>query len=137
MARKSKLTPETQQKITEAIELGATYELAANYGGVAYNTFNEWMKAGEDAPAGVKREFYEAVKEAEGRAAVKWLAKIEKAASEGNWQAAAWKLERRYPGDYGRTRTEHTGKDGGPIRVDVSKLSDDELLQLASGEGGG
>ena len=27
---------------------------------------------------------------------------IEMAASEGNWQAAAWKLERRYPETFGR-----------------------------------
>jgi len=134
MARKSKLTPETQQKITEAIELGATYELAANYGGVAYNTFNEWMKAGEDAPTGVKREFYEAVKEAEGRAAVKWLAKIEKAASDGNWQAAAWKLERRYPHEYGRrvTQNEITGAAGGAIRVEIAPLPDDQLDNIFS-----
>jgi hypothetical protein len=46
--------------------------------------------------------FHDAVKEAEGKATVGWLAKIEKAASEGNWTAAAWKLERRYPNDYGR-----------------------------------
>lgn len=129
MARKSKFTPDTQARIVQAIELGATYELAASYGGIHYDTFRTWMN---EKPA-----FSEAVKAAEGKAVVKWLAKIEQAASDGNWQAAAWKLERRYPGDYGRTRTEHTGKDGGPIRVDVSKLSDDELLQLASGEGGG
>lgn len=138
MARKSKLTPDTQARIVQAIELGATYELAASYGGVAYNTFNEWMKAGEDAQAGVKREFYDAVKAAEGKAAVKWLAKIEQAASDGNWQAAAWKLERRYPGDYGRTRHEHTGRDGGPILTrDVTDMTDDELRAIVEGTGGG
>ena len=44
--RPSKLTAESQKRITDAIRVGATYELAAQYGGVAYNTFNEWMKAG-------------------------------------------------------------------------------------------
>lgn len=130
MARKSKLTPGVQQRIVQAIELGATYELAASYGGITYQTFRVWMDT--------KPSFSEAVKAAEGKAAVKWLAKIEAAASDGNWQAAAWKLERRYPGDYGRTRTEHTGKDGGPILTkDVTDMTDEELDAIIAAKGGG
>jgi hypothetical protein len=48
------------------------------------------------------------------------LAKIEKAASDNNWAAAAWKLERRYPDVYGRTVQEHTGKDGKAIEHNVA-----------------
>lgn len=120
MARPTKLTPETQEKIITAIEQGATYELAAQYGGVSYDTFNNWMnraraettrlenpRTKEDVDEAPYVQFFNAVKEAEGRAAVKWLIKIEKAASDGNWQAAAWKLERRYPKEYGRTVHEH------------------------------
>jgi len=111
MGRPSKLTPKTQERIIGAIRVGATYALAAQYGGVAYNTFNEWMKKGEAANRGAYREFYDAIKSAEGDAAVKWLALIDKAAAE-TWQAAAWKLERRYPSDYGRTvqSVEHSGE---------------------------
>lgn len=98
MARPTKYTPETVKKITDAIKLGATYELACNYAGIDYSTFNEWQKT--------KPKFSEAVKAAEGEAAVKWLAKIEAAAAK-SWQAAAWKLERRYPQDYGRTIQDH------------------------------
>jgi hypothetical protein len=49
---------------------------------------------------------------------VKWLARIEQAASE-HWQAAAWKLERRYPKDYGRSVQQHEvgGPDGGPLTI--------------------
>lgn len=103
MARPTKLTPDAHKRIVQAIQLGATYELAAQYGGVAYNTFNEWMKAGAEVKSGPFRELYEAVKEAEGKGAIGWLAKIEAAANDGSWQAAAWKLERRYPHEYGRT----------------------------------
>jgi transposase len=95
MGKPSKLTPEVQKRIVDAIQLGSTYELAAQYGGIVYETFRVWM---DKYPA-----FSAAVKEAEGKAAVQWLAKIEKAANDGAWQAAAWKLERRYPGEYGRT----------------------------------
>lgn len=109
MSRPTKLTPETQEKITDAVSIGATYELAAKYAGVTYETFNNWMKAGAEAKSGQLFEFFHAVKKAEGAAAVGWLAVIEKAATE-TWQAAAWKLERRYPREYGRQVTEHTGE---------------------------
>lgn len=94
MARKSKYTPEVVQRLTLAIGLGATYELACNYAGIAYDTFRTWMNT--------KPAFSDTIKQAEGQGVTKWLAKIEQAASDGNWQAAAWKLERRYPKDYGR-----------------------------------
>lgn len=100
--RPSKLTPETQKRILEALSVGTTYALACQYAGITYATFRRWMVQGEQAKSGKFRDFYDAVKEAEGRAVVGWLAKIERAANEGNWQAAAWKLERRYPEDFGR-----------------------------------
>jgi transposase len=117
MARPTKLTPDTHKRIVQAIQLGATYELAAQYGGVAYNTFNEWMKAGEANKTGAFREFYDAVKEAEGKGAIGWLAKIEAAANDGSWQAAAWKLERRYPHEYGKTVVDQNTNGEMVIRV--------------------
>jgi hypothetical protein len=131
MGRPTKLTLEAQQRIVQAIKVGATYELAAQYGGVSYNTFNEWMKKGDAAKSGKYREFHEAIKAAEGDAAIKWLAMIDKAAVE-TWQAAAWKLERRYPQNYGRTVVDQNvrggGKDGaieGKITIEyVNRLND-------------
>jgi hypothetical protein len=81
------------------------------------STFYEWMNT--------KNEFSDAVKKAEGQAAVGWLAKIEKAANEGEWQAAAWKLERRYPQSYGRKVTEMRGS------LDLSDKTDEELEKIA------
>lgn len=151
MGRPSKLTADTQERIAQGISLGATYELAAQYGGVSYNTFNEWMKRGKiEAERREKNsvkegtvkwdneqpylEFYETIKEAEINAVIKWLAKIEKAASGGTWSAAAWKLERRYPHDYGRSVKEVTGKDGEPIKHEVKtelgNLSNSELEDI-------
>jgi hypothetical protein len=95
MAARPKLTPDVQRRICDAIGIGATYDLAAKYGGVAYETFRRWRES--------NRAFCAAIESAEARAAVGWLAKIEQAASDGTWQAAAWKLERRYPQLYGRT----------------------------------
>ena len=130
------------KKIAHAIELGATFQIAANYGGVAYNTLNEWKhrglaeaeRRGGDVPEGDEvwireqqyYDLYEVLLEAEGVGAVKWHTSIEKAAAGGNWQAAAWKLERRYHQDYGRVRLEHTGADGGAIEQKIIvTISDD------------
>lgn len=101
MPRKTKLTPKLQEDIVQALGVGATHEHAAQYAGIDGATFYRWLQAGEAGKAPY-REFCEAVKKAEGRAVVGWLAQIEEAARTGNWQAAAWKLERRYPKLYGR-----------------------------------
>lgn len=109
MARRSKYTPDVVQRVVQAIDMGATYELSAAYAGISYETFNTWRQT--------KPEFSEAINAAEGRAAVKWLAKIEQAASDGTWQAAAWKLERRYPHDYGKTVQDVNAKVDGEVSV--------------------
>ena len=110
--RRSKYTPETVEKLTQAIRLGATYKLACDYAGISEDTFARWREQHAD--------FADIIQKAEGTAAVGWLAKIEAAASDGNWPAAAWKLERRYPEMYGRQRVEMTGAEGGPIATEIT-----------------
>lgn len=125
MARKTKYKPEAVERIRHAIKLGATHELAAAYGGIGVATFYQWMK---DKP-----DFAQVVELAEGEAAVGWLSKIEAAAMDGNWQAAAWKLERRYPGDYGR-RTEKPKEEeaqSGGLRIIVGDPSPDQARRMA------
>ena len=109
--RKTKNTPETVSKLVQAIKLGATYALASSYAGISHDTFHNWMNT--------KPEFFDAVKEAEGAGAVQLLARIQKEATDGAWQAAAWILERRHPEMYGRQRLEHTGADGNAITIKV------------------
>jgi len=99
--RRTAADPAVAKRICDAVALGATYKLACKYGGVAYDTFLQWRRR---FPA-----FDRQVEDAEGRAGIGWLAKIEKAANEGEWTAAAWKLERRYPETYGRRDLRHSG----------------------------
>jgi len=113
--RPSKLTPEIRQNLAHAISVGATYELACVYAGIDYSTFRRWMLKGEEQAKGDHREFRDAVKRAEGEAVVRLLSIIELAAKD-QWQAAAWKLERRYPESYGRRTVEVSGPEGGPIK---------------------
>ena len=88
-----KLTPDVKERVLQAIRMGATYEHACAFAGIARDTLHRYRK---------DPTFRTEVEKAEGQAVVGWLAKIEKAASDGEWTAAAWKLERRYPSIYGR-----------------------------------
>lgn len=119
MARPTKYTPQCVTALTEAIQLGATYELACAYAGISFQTFNAWRKA--------KPAFSEAVQKAEGTAAVAWLRVIESAAI-NSWQAAAWKLERRYPQDYGRRVQEHQGATAQPLVVERVVFAEAERI---------
>lgn len=103
-----KLSPDVKERVLQAIRLGATYELACAYAGVSRRSLLRYRKDGA---------FGAEVEKAEGHAAVTWLAKIEKAASDGEWTAAAWKLERRYPDVYGRRVQEVRGSPDAPLRV--------------------
>lgn len=111
MAARGKYTPERIAIIVQAIELGATYKLAAAAAGISDTTFEDWRN---NKPA-----FSASIKEAEGRGAIKRLELIERAANEGSWQAAAWKLERRYPDEYGKTvvNNQISGPNGGAIPI--------------------
>jgi len=128
VGRRTKYTPETVERILQAVRVGSTDEHAAEYGGVDGSTFYRWLNS--------KSEFCDAVTRAKAEARTQSLARIRKAGADGDWRADAWFLERRYPQDYGRNVTEVTGANGGPIKhMDVTKLSDDELRTLA-GESG-
>jgi hypothetical protein len=90
-------------KLEQAILIGATYEMAAMYAGISDKTFERWRRQAETArPGSPLAVLRDRLRQAAGRAAIGWLAKIEKAATDGDWRAAAWKLERRWPDAYGR-----------------------------------
>lgn len=110
MARPSKLTPETQAVIIEAILYGSTYRDAAESAGVDYNTFNEWRKKGEDAKSGQYHEFNEAVTVANATCARNMVRIIQSAAAKGDWKAALEWLKRRRRDDWGDSAVmEHEG----------------------------
>lgn len=109
MAARLKRTPEVDERIKKALSLGATRRAACQYAGINPATFTRWYDRWAD--------FAALVEKAEGDATVGWLAKIEAAANDGQWQAAAWKLERRYPNEYGRRVLEHQGSEDKPLRV--------------------
>lgn len=114
--RRTKLTPEIQEKIVSAIRAGNYANVAAEYAGIGERTFYRWLERGREANRGIYWHFWQAVKKAEREAEVRAVAIIQKH-MEGNWQAAMTYLERKFPQRWSRRdRLEHTGADGGPIR---------------------
>lgn len=91
----TKFTEETQEKLLTAIRKGAPYEIACDYAGITYACLKNWRNKAEDEQIPEFVSFFAKLKEAQGHTALMWLDKIDKAMAE-SWQAAAWKLERRY-----------------------------------------
>lgn len=118
--RPTKYTPEYIDKILEAIRLGAPLTHACRYANVSFETFNEWRKQ--------YPEFSEQVKMAEGEMVKTCLEQIDTAATSGNWQAAAWRLERRYPHEFGRRDR---------IPIDERELERQFEAEMAGIEAGG
>jgi len=122
MGRHTKLTPETHNKIIQALKAGNYLETAAQYANIDQATVHRWLNRGADEtePDPRYREFREAVQNARAEAEARNVALIQKAANEGTWQAAAWFLERTAHSRWGRKASlEVSGEGGGAIIVDV------------------
>jgi hypothetical protein len=106
--RPTKLTPEVREEVCQAIRAGNYLETAAAYAGITRETFYDWMRKGRAQKSGAHVDFVDAVEKALADAEMFALQTITNA---NEWQAAAWRLERRYPERWRkRETTEHTGK---------------------------
>jgi hypothetical protein len=124
MARPTKLTKETIDKICLAIRAGNYAKIAANMAGVGETTYYKWLEMADKPKAlPIYREFRESVERAEAEAEVSAVARIKQAADNGTWQAASWLLERKHGERWGKNdkiRQEITGANGAPLSVELS-----------------
>lgn len=101
-------------------------ETCAAFGGVSYDTLNEWMKKGERLKRGKFFNFSESIKKAKAQAELLLVERIHDH-GEKEWQANAWILERRHPERWGRReRHEHAGK----VDVRMSGLSQTTVEEI-------
>jgi hypothetical protein len=98
--RPSKLTPEVQQRLCDAIAAGNYYQAACGYAGISYKVFREWMLKGEKARSGQFRDFRDAVTKAKTDAEVQVVA-FWRAQLPSDWRACRDFLARRYPQRWG------------------------------------
>jgi len=136
MGRKTTLTPEIIKEISDTLRICATMNDTASYLGVSYGTMQSWIRKGTELMMEVDatgRELDEVeqlfvnlsveVEKARAEARIRAVGKI-RSAMDGNWQAAAWYLERSNPKEWSRvSRTELTGLDGQAIQVDVDAVN--------------
>ncbi len=125
MGRPSKLTPEIQEAIVRLVAAGNYPETAAKAAGITGRTFYYWMARGRKARGGEFLQFFRAIKKATAEAEIRELSIIKQAVeggqvvkrtsrtlkdgtvivterfTVGDWRAAAWRLERRFPMRWG------------------------------------
>ena len=100
MGRPNKLAPEVRESILRSMRLGLFAEQAAQLAGIAERTLDDWIRKGRD---GVEpyASFYADFSAAKAQGEQSYVGVIGKAAASGNWNAAAWILERRHPKRWG------------------------------------
>ncbi len=125
--RPTKLTPEIQQRIVDALKSGNFRVSAARWGGVAFRTFSEWMASGEAEPDGKWGEFRRAVIEAEESAEIRAVALIMKAALT-DAKHAEWWLSHRHSVRWAEKKNV---KMSGEVGVrPLEKLSGERITEL-------
>lgn len=97
-------TPEVHKEVVASLKRGAYQVHAANAAGVSITTLQRWVKLGRE---GVEPyvQFAIDIDRARAEDALRNQAVISAAAIgkvAGDWKAAAWNLERKFPKLYGR-----------------------------------
>lgn len=112
----SAITPKQVEALTSAVKSGADLETACHYAGISIAVCYRHLERGKleserlandeqpDPAAADFLAFWEELRKARADAIVRSVAQIQKAATEGAWQAAAWWLERTVPETYGKNR---------------------------------
>lgn len=101
VGRPSGLTPEVKEKFLRALRVGSYLQDAADYAGIGRSTAMEWMAKGRAKTKPEFTDFLEAVEGALSESINTDLTEIAKAAKDGDWRAAAWRLEHRHPTKFG------------------------------------
>ncbi len=129
--RPSKLTEEVEKNILQMVKAGNYLETAAAYAGVSKEVLFKWLRLGREQKKGRLHDFVQLVEKALAEAEVRDVVTIG-AAAQQYWQAAAWRLERKFPNRWGsRSTIQHTGNNGEAIQVEtrttlVDKMANDE-----------
>ena len=129
--RKTKLTKELTDEIVKRIRAGNYIKVACEAVGISQTAYFDWLNKGEQ---GIEpyAEFLGAIKKAESEAHTHFVAVIA-AQAPSQWQAAAWWLERKYPGQWGKrekievSQEQVSSKEIETIEARFSHLSPKEL----------
>lgn len=114
--RKGKLTPELQASIVASLVVVPVLSTVAGAHGIHATTLSKWREKGaQGGPAG--KRYADFFSETEAAIEQARFSLVRDIATDPDWRAKLAILERTAPERYGRvTRTELTGKDGGPVQ---------------------
>jgi hypothetical protein len=128
--RPSALTDAVADRLVELIESGHYNRTAAQGAGIGARSFQRWLARGQEAderlnsgqPIDEQDErcwhLWQRIQQAEGRAVSEALAAIRQGWQRDNqWTAAAWYLERKYPGEWGRRQEVQIGPNDRMLEV--------------------
>lgn len=139
--RKSKLDSERQKKLLSAIRMGNDKKVACGVAGISEATLYRWLELAQKKNARAElREFRESLERAEAEAEAIKVGRINQAADNGRWQAAAWWLERKHPERWGqqtKIKAEVSGPNGEPIAISIEEARKVVLEMLNEGESDG
>ncbi len=108
VGRPSKLTPETEERILNAIRCGAPNKVACAAAGIGERTLYQWEEKARDQPDSEYAQFAQKLTRAREEGITARLAIVMKAAKV-DWRAAAWLLERDLPDLFSlKYRVEHS-----------------------------
>jgi hypothetical protein len=129
-----KLDATVQKDVCDLVKLGVAPREAAAAKGVDSETFAEWMTAGRMGGRGRGQyvDFVRGLEEAEAIAEAQMIGRVQRAASEGVWQAAAWLAERRFPGRWTRKSVQEDLVRNGPRTMRGTEDPFAELDNVAS-----
>ena len=114
------LDQDLTERLLEAIKLGMYTEHACAYAGISSSTFRRWREKAEE---GIEpfQSFWLQVNKAEADAIIRRVARIEQAGKDGQWQADAWLLERKYPDKFGRKeKLQLQGDPNAPVELELN-----------------
>lgn len=145
--RPTKWSPDVQAKIVQAIQAGGYIETAAAFAGISKTTLYDWLKRGAREKERLQKnnrarlrkgeapfvEFSNAIEKALAEAEMRDVVLIGKAAAE-QWQAAAWRLERKFPQRWGRRVAIEDAKERDSARNALAELMQ-RLREEADGDG--
>lgn len=145
--RPLKLTDELIEQLASAVRVTMYVETAVQAAGIHKDTFYEWLKtaarAREKLANGTAKSkltdkeklcirFSDRMKEAQAEGEQADNALVIRAAQNGAWQAAAWRLERRHPEKYGRRdHVTHAGDADKPLKAEVRIIDYSDALRAA------
>ena len=100
----AKLTEQLVRDAEKYVSAGLTNADTCRVLCISESTLYKWL---QEPRKGLEVELFEALEKARMLRKAAMLQTITKAAREGTWQAAAWYLERVYPGEYAKPDRYH------------------------------